>query len=54
MSTIRNDLHLIQRQKEEFTSVQELQQVEKFLYNLETKLQDLKQVLPRLDFTQRT
>jgi hypothetical protein len=49
VSTVRNDLHLIQTQKEEFTSVQELQQVEKLLNNVEVKLQDLKQVLPHLD-----
>jgi signal-transduction protein with cAMP-binding, CBS, and nucleotidyltransferase domain len=49
VSTVRNDLHLIQTQMEEFTSVQELQQVEKLLNNVEVKLLDTKQVLPHLD-----
>ena len=47
ISTIRQDLLLVEQNKEEFTSVSEIRQIESLL--LELKLHDFHQILPRLD-----
>ena len=49
ISTIRQDLLLVEQNKKEFTSVSEIRQIESLLKLLELKLHDFHQILPRLD-----
>jgi len=49
ISTIRQDLFLVEQNKKEFTSVSEIRQIESLLKLLELKLHDFHQILPRLD-----
>ena len=49
ISTIRQDLHLVEQNKKEFTSISEIRQIESLLQLLELKLSDFRQVLPRMD-----
>ena len=49
ISTIRQDLQLVERNKKEFTSILEIQQIESLLQLLVSKLYDFHQILPRLD-----
>jgi len=49
ISTIRQDLLLVEQNKKEFTSVSEIRQIESLLKFLELKLHDFHQILPRLD-----
>jgi hypothetical protein len=48
ISTIREDLLLVEKTKKEFTATSELGQI-KVLETLEWKLNNFKQILPRLD-----
>jgi hypothetical protein len=49
ISTIRSDILIVERQKQEFTPMAELKQTETLLQTLETKLSNFYQFLPRLD-----
>jgi len=49
ISTIRTDLFSVEQQKEEFTTVSELNQIEANLNILESKIYGFHQVLPRRD-----
>ena len=49
LSTIRGDLVLVDKQKQEFTSLYELRQIEALLNTLEDKLYNFQQILPKLD-----
>ena len=49
ISTIRQDLHLVEQNKKEFTSISEIQQIESLLQLLESKLYYFHQFLSRLD-----
>ena len=49
VSTIKTNLLIVEQQRQEFTSVAELQQIDLFLQTLEFKLRTLNQLLPRLD-----
>ena len=49
VSTIKTNLLIVEQQRQEFTSVAELQQIDLFLQTLEYKLQTFNQLLPRLD-----
>jgi hypothetical protein len=49
ISTIRQDLNLVELNKKEFTSISEIRQIELLLKFLESKLHDFHQILPRLD-----
>ena len=49
ISTVRQDLQLVEQSKKEFTSISEIRQIESLLKLLESKLSDFRQVLPRLD-----
>jgi hypothetical protein len=49
IATLREDLFLVQNQTLEFTFVNELRQVDILLTTLESKLNYLKQFLPKLD-----
>jgi hypothetical protein len=47
--TIRSDILVVERQKQEFTPITELTQIETLLQTLETKVSSFYQSLPRLD-----
>jgi hypothetical protein len=49
ISTIREDLLLVEKQRKEYTEISELKQIETLLTTLETKLRDFPQDLPRLN-----
>ena len=49
LSTIQGDLILVEKQKQEFTSLSELRQIEALLNTLEDKLHNFRQILPKLD-----
>ena len=49
ISTVTQDLQLVEQSKKEFTSISEIRQIESLLKLLESKLSDFHQVLPRLD-----
>ena len=49
ISTIRQDLLLVEQNKKEFTSVSEIRQIESLMKLLELKLHDFHQILPLLD-----
>ena len=49
ISTVKSDLLLIEQQKQAFTPLSELKQIELLLYTLDTRLNEFHQVLPRLD-----
>ena len=46
ISTIRQDLFLVEQNKKEFTSILEINQIELLLKLLESKLYDFHQILP--------
>jgi hypothetical protein len=48
-AVVRSDILFVERQKQEFTPIAELKQIETLLQTLETKLSHLYQFLPRLD-----
>jgi hypothetical protein len=43
----KTDLHLIETQRKEFTFISELKQIEAFIDNLESKLQNFYHILPK-------
>jgi len=49
ISTVKSDLLLIEQRKQAFIPVSELKQIELLLYTLDSRLNELHQVLPRLD-----
>ena len=49
ISTIRQDLLLVEQHKKEFTSIPETRLIESLLKLLELKLHDFHQILPRFD-----
>jgi len=49
ISTLKSDLLIIERQRQEFTPIHELKLIEALLRTLESKLHDFHQILPRLD-----
>ena len=49
IATVKSDLLLVEQQKQAFTPVTELQQVERLLYVLHSRLYEFHQILPRLD-----
>jgi hypothetical protein len=49
ISTVREDLLLVERYKQEFTPTSELRHIETLLQQLELKLDSFHQILPRLD-----
>jgi hypothetical protein len=48
ISTIREDLLLVEKQRKEYTEISDLKQIETLLKTLETKLRDFQQALPGL------
>jgi hypothetical protein len=50
ISTIQEDLLVVQRQRNEFTFISELRQIDILLNTSESRLNNFKQVLPKLDF----
>jgi flagellar capping protein FliD len=49
ISTIKEDLLLLEKQRKEYTEISELKQTETLLKTLETKLSDFQQASPRLN-----
>jgi len=49
LSTVKLDLLAVEQQRTEFTSTSELKQIELSVQNLEDKLHDYYQILPRPD-----
>jgi hypothetical protein len=49
LSTIQGDLILVDKQKQELTTLSELRQIEALLNTLEDKLPNFRQILPQLD-----
>ena len=49
ISTIKEDLLIVEGQKREFTSISEVKQIETLLKTLESGLHKFRQVLPKLD-----
>jgi hypothetical protein len=49
ISTVKSDLLLVERQKQAFTPISELKQIELLLHTLDSRLNEFHQVLPRLD-----
>ena len=49
ISTIKEDLLIVEGQKREFTSISEIKQIETLLKTLEFRLHNFRQVLPKLD-----
>ena len=49
IATVKSDLLLVEEQKQAFTPVTELQQVERLFYLLDSRLNEFHQILPRLD-----
>ena len=49
ISTIKEDLLIVEGQKREFTSISEIKQIATLLKTLETRLHNFRQVLPKLD-----
>jgi len=49
ISTVKSDLLLIEQRKQAFTPVSELKQIELLLYTLDSRINELHQVLPRLE-----
>ena len=49
ISAIKTDLLTVERQRKEFTSIVEFQQIDLFLQTFESKLRTFNQLLPRLD-----
>ena len=49
ISTIKEDLLIVEGQKREFTSISEIKQMETLLKTLELRLHNFRQVLPKLD-----
>ena len=47
--TIRTDLHTVEIQRQEFTSISELKQIRILLQTLDSKLFEFNNFLPRLD-----
>jgi len=49
ISTVKSDLLLVEQQKQTFTPISELKQIELLLYTLDSRLNEFHQVLPRID-----
>ena len=49
ISVIKSDLMTIEQQKQDFTPIAELKQIDSLLKTLDSRLNDFQQVLPRVD-----
>ena len=49
ISAIKSDLMTIEQQKQDFTPIAELKQIDSLLKTLDSRLNDFQQVLPRVD-----